>query len=132
MAESGRAEQHISETKNVDWQGLIEIHDSPIHWVNILRDKSQRYGPGEGSPNEYTNVLIVPTHTTSTEGHLEVKSVRVREVPLFGRVVDLRWEANSKNNLIESLSENIELKQSLIRLREDVVLEVYRNMDAGR
>ncbi len=91
-AERGRPEETIGEAWMGKSQGLIEIQDSPIHWVNVLKKEG---GGGEhGSPDTYTNVYLVPNPTGYVEAYGEIKSIREKSVPIFGRTIDIRWEAD--------------------------------------
>lgn len=123
MAEQGRPEERIGENWKGKSQGLIEIRDSPIQWVNVVKEKG-RGGP-EGSPDTYTNVYLVPAPTPSSKWQYQVESVRVKSVPLFGRVVDLRWKSDFESELVRRLNEDVSLKESLIRLGEDVVMRSF-------
>ncbi len=123
MAEQGKPEEHIGE----DWmgksQGLIEIQDGPIRRVNVLKEKGT--GGEHGSPDTYTNVYLVPSPTGYVETYGEIKSIREKSVPLFGRVVDIRWEADVEGDLIRRINEDVSLKENLIKLNEDVTIRGF-------
>jgi len=125
MAERGRPEERIGENWKGKSQGLIEIRDSPIQWVNVVKEKGRGGPDGGGSPDTHTNVYLVPAPTPSTKWHYQVESVRVKSVPLFGRVVDLLWKSNFESELVRRLNEDVSLKESLIRLNEDVVMRSF-------
>lgn len=136
MAERRRPEEKmiLNSGKSL---GLIEIRDRPIHWVNVRKHAGDQY-----TSDAYTNVYLVPDRRVPREGYLELKSVRVKSVPVVGRVVDFRWEAKfvkvkiksmpvltgqsvpvkMDSNLIERLNEDAPLKESLIRLKEDITI----------
>ncbi len=117
--------------------GLIEIRDSPIRYVNLREHEGGQY-----TSTAYTNVYLVPDTRVPKGGYLQLKSVRVKTMPVFGRVVDLRWEAKfikvkikiksipvhytavsvKNNDLIRRVNEDVRLKESLIRLNEDVTI----------
>lgn len=46
-------------------------------------------------------------------------------MPLFGRVVDIRWKANLKANCIRRIIDDVSLKEKLIRLNEDVIIRSF-------
>ena len=123
--------------KSVD---LLEIQHSPIRWVNCLRQSDQ-------SGSLYAKVYLVPDPRVFGERRLQINSVRVRNRPIFGPVVDLRWEAylantktirwlvtdllidlqkiNLQSDLITRLDGDVWLKQSLIKLNNDVTIRIY-------
>ena len=117
--------------------GLIEIRDSPIRYVNLREHEGSQY-----TNTAYTNVYLVPDTRVPKGGYLQLKSARVKTKPVFGRVVDLRWEAKfikvkmiksipvhavavsvkKDSDLIKRVNEDVRLKESLIRLSEDVTI----------
>ena len=141
MAERGQPEEHIT-WHGEESMGLIEIRDSPIRWVNVVR---KQRGSLLQSVIVYINVYLVPDPSLPRKGYLEIKPGRVKSVPLFGRVVDLRWKANfikikwkfmpiltrksipvkTESSLIRRLSEDVSLKQKLIGLKEDVKIRSF-------
>jgi len=136
MAERRRTEEKMILNSGTSL-GLIEIRDRPIRWVNV-----RKHATGENTADVYTNVYLVPDRRVPKRGYLELKSVRVRNVPLFGRVVDLRWKpkfvrvmiksmptltrksvpVKMESKLIGRVIEDVSLKESLIRLNEDVTI----------
>lgn len=120
--------------------GLVEIQHSSIRWVNCLRQSDQ-------SGNLYTKVYLVPDPRVFGERRLQLNSVRVRNRPIFGPVVDLHWEAylantktirwlvtdllidlqqiNLQSDLIMRLDGDVWLRQSLIKLNKDVTIRIY-------
>lgn len=144
IVKRGRAEEDISGGVSGKSLGLIEIRDGPIRWVNVLRHAYSGTAPGGGGVI-YTNVYLVHDRTTPKGGNIELRSVRVKSVPVFGQVVDLRWEASlaktmmgrmpilkrkrvpveMESNLIREMNEDISLKESLIRLKEDVTIHGF-------
>ena len=126
--ERGRPEEHIGEEWKGKSQGLIEIQGSPIRWVNVLKEETRGSGPNNPGSVDYHNVYLIP-HPSMDLQKLEVKSVRVKSVPVVGQVVDLQWKGNFEGNRINRLSQDISLSQTLIRLKEDI--EVHSHPDQG-
>ena len=121
--ERGRPEEHIGEDSKGKSQGLIEIQDGPIRRVNVLKEKGT--GGEHGPPDTYTNVYLVPSPTGYVKTYGEIKSIRKKSVPLIGRVVDIRWEANFEGDLIRKISEDVSLNENLIKLNEDVTIRGF-------
>ena len=116
MAERGRPEEYIGEDWKGKSQGLIEIQGSPIRWVNVLKEERQ------DDSDVYTNVYLVPSPSRYAKAYDVVESVREKSVPTFGRVVAIRWKANFEGDLIRRINEDVSLKESLIKLNEDVTI----------
>ena len=55
-------------------------------------------------------------------GYVELESVRVKSVPLFGRVVDIRWKGNFEGDLMKLVNEDVSIKERLIGLNEGVTI----------
>jgi len=99
--------------------GLIEIRDSPIRWVNVIKEK-------RSEEVDYRNVYVVRDQNVSARGEYRlIESVQVRKMPLFGRVVDIRWEGKLQDNLIRRLNEDVLLIRSLIKLKEKVTVRSF-------
>jgi len=138
IAERGRLEERL----RTRWSslGLIETRNSAICWVNVLNQSGLEH-------TVYSNVYLVPDPRVPKGGYLELKSVRVKSAPVFGRVLDLRWEANfvtigiksmpvltrksvpvkMESNFIRRLNEDISLKESLLGLNEEVMIRSFED-----
>ncbi len=127
-----------------DSLGLIEVRESPIRWVNVLKHPESRYM----ATTVYTNVYLVPDTTVHYGNPLEIKSIPVKSAPLYGRVVDIKWTASSvgiqgmavseqakddswkdkiERNLIRHMNEDVSLKESLLGLEEEIAIRSYPN-----
>ena len=123
---------------------MIEIQGELIRWVNVTIEGSGGGPYGVGGHTIYRNIYIIPDPNVPRKGYLKVKSVRVKSVPLFGRIIDLRWKAklakrvpligrvvnlcwtaNFEGDLVRHLDEDLSLKQSLIELKKDVSIRSY-------
>lgn len=145
IAERGLPEESVGQDLKGKSLGLIEIRDSPIRWINVLKLKGSGGGPSAGDADTYTNLYLVPDPNLNKEGYLELGSVRVKTVPLFGRVIDLRWQGNfvwykivphigrvhesrkidNEDNLIRRLNEDTSLTETLIRLKLDMTIRSF-------
>jgi len=56
---------------------------------NVVREESHDQG---GVTYYYRNIYLVPDPYIRTKGYLKAKSIRVKNIPLIGRVVDIRWK----------------------------------------
>lgn len=113
--------------------GKIEIYGQPIRWVNVLKAEG---GSEYYYSITYRKVYLVPDEAimpyspafwkgygTPAKGY--GRSVRVRNVPLFGRVVHLRWRGYFVGDLIMRLGQDVSLNQALIRLKEDIKINCW-------
>lgn len=127
MLERGRPEEGVVGGSKGGSLGLIEIRAGPIRWVSVLRH-TQRSGGGLSGGSEtvtYTNVYLVSDTGIGRERRVEVKSIPVKSVLLFGRVIDLLWKGKLQGDLIRRLNEDLLLKQSLLRVKEDVTIRSF-------
>jgi len=112
LAEAGRPERYVVGEGWGRRSGLlIEICGEPIRWVNIV-SKSR------GQQTQYTNIYVIPGPGILKEGWL--KTVRVKTIPIFGRVVGLRWKGKMTVSLIRRLEQDVLLSQTLMRLKENI------------
>tara|TARA_B100001029_G_scaffold179871_1_gene191879 strand:+ start:3178 stop:3747 length:570 start_codon:yes stop_codon:yes gene_type:complete len=82
--------------------GIININsDYPIKYINIIkRDR------GKDSPPRWWYFFAIPSNEIiSKNDSVEVKSIRKKSVPVFGKVESIIWEANgNSNDLAESFT----------------------------
>lgn len=133
MTERGRMEERVGEkrlraatsiltryTAKGKSQGLIEIRDSPIRWVNVVKGEIS----GADHPHtEFSSVYLVEDPNVCSKRYLT--SVPVKSRPIFGRVVDLRWKGNFEADLIRRMNEDVSLNRRLRVLKEDVEINSY-------
>lgn len=120
LAEPGQAEEGIMGDRPGSSLGLIEVRSSLIKWVNVL--KQGRRDSYKGI-DVYSNVYLVPD--SAIRGGIQLKSVRVKTVPVFGKVVGVRWRGKLGENLVRQLEQDRLLNQSLIWLKEDIKVRSY-------
>lgn len=131
LAELGQPEEGIG----VDWlgksQGLIEIRDSPIRWVNVreeIRTAATDAGPGTASvvsTSYYVECGVPDPQVTPSYDKLRIRTVRVKRFPLFGRVSDLRWEGDDLGlGLLNQLNGDISIKGSVLQ-SQDLRIRAY-------
>ncbi|MBA7661255.1 hypothetical protein ES703_69270 [subsurface metagenome] len=107
LAEAGRPERRVvGEGWGRRSELLIEIRGEPIRWVNVV-------SKGQGQKTQYTNIYVIPGSGIFDEGWL--RGVRVKTIPLFGRVVGLRWKGKMTVSLIRRLEQDVLLSQTLMR-----------------
>jgi hypothetical protein len=138
MAPRGRREEGVYGGLLGNSLGLIEVRGGAVRWVNVLAHPGNRF-----SPTTYTNVYVVPDSRLRSGGYVEMKSVRVRDASVYGRVVDLHWRASfittravvvsddevegAEAELTARMDADSGLKETLIRLNEDIAVRSVPN-----
>jgi len=139
IPERGLPEEGISGGLMGTSIGLIEVQGSPIRWINMLEHPASRYASAA-----FTNVYVVPDRRVRSGGYLELHSVRQRNASVYGRVIDLYWTANfvgtrvtatlegewdedMEDRLLDRINNDTSLKESLIRLNEDITVRSVPN-----
>ena len=103
IIERGRPVEKVGKSWRGRSLGLIEVQDSPIRWVNLVDKPPLSLTPPAGvlgGQTTYTNLYLVPDSTISKAGFAE--SARVKSVPVFGHVVDVRWDGLCRATLLNS------------------------------
>ena len=78
IAERGRPEEKTRRSS----LGLVQIPESPISWLNLYN-----YGDGE-----WAFVCGIPnSNLTYSHPRVSIRSTRVKEKPVFGKVIGVRW-----------------------------------------
>ena len=93
MLERGRAEENIRDkTMGIFGSslGIIQIGGDQIPWINVVRVHRR----GKNNPAKYRAVFGILDPTLPSEHHpLQIKTVRKKSFPVFGKVIDVHWEA---------------------------------------
>ena len=87
MAERGMVQEKIGDEWYTRRQGIINIQDHPIKWINICKkDRSK------DSPPSWKYIFIVPDERlVSGKDKIKIKTVRKKSFPVFSS----RWFLNS-------------------------------------
>ena len=114
MAERGRAEEKIRPRfiggKSL---GVIDIPDGPIGWINIHKSSTNVGG------RDYLTEYGVPDPKLGPNSpKYRIKSTRVKNIPIVGRVVDLRWKGKDFGlGIIVRLNSDNSVKHSIMKSR---------------
>lgn len=115
VAEAGRPERRaVGQGWGRRSELLIEIRGEPIRWLNVVSRL-------RGQATQTTNMYVIPDSTISMEGWL--RAARVKTIPMFGRVVGLRWKGRLPVSLIRRLDQDVLLSQTLMSLKEDIEIQ---------
>jgi len=93
---------------------LIDIHRSPIRHVEVVEVQLP-----EGVT--YYTAYIIPDSRQIPM--VSFRSVRVRSFPIFGRVVDVRWQGDDKGTgAIGRLAADLELKAEIVSAGAEIAV----------
>ena len=126
MAERGMVQEKIGDEWYTRRQGIINIQDHPIKWINICKkDRSK------DSPPSWKYIFIVPDERlVSGKDKIKIKTVRKKSFPVFGKVIDTIWKGNDSGGLTHSLSNDLEIK-SLAKIIGDIHIESFSEPSTG-
>ena len=126
MAERGMEQEKIGDEWYTRRQGIINIQDHSIKWINICKkDRSK------DSPPQWKYIFIVPDERlVSGKDKIKIKTIRKKSFPFFGKVIDTIWKGNDSSGLTRTLSNDVEIK-SLAKSIGDIHIESFSEPGAG-
>ena len=114
--------------------GKIEVKNSPICWVEErvhLRWTSAINAPLRVVESKL--FYFIKDSSQYNKGYIELRSFRVRNLPMFGQVKSIMWKANYYGEIVESiirrLREDLILNQTLIKLNKDI--RIHNTAEGG-
>lgn len=130
MIARGRVEEEIWSgfsdglTKMPKSLGIIHIPEGPIRWVNIL--KETYYIGSQTSHTDYYTEYGVPNPRLRPDSpNARIKTIRVKSVPVFGKVVDLHWEGGeSYPKVVSRLNSDDKLRQPIMKSRDVTITAI--------
>jgi len=83
--------------------GLIEVSESPIKWINVLK----KDGSDKSPPRWWIVMGVEDTRVLSTSRKIQIKTIRKKKFPIFGKVIGVDWQGSDKDtNLAARLSKD--------------------------
>ena len=125
LAERGIVEEKLFNPWHRSSLGIIKINsDFPIKYINIIK----KWG-SKNDPPRWWNYFAVPTPTSnSKEDYIEVKSIRTKSFPIFGKVKSIDWEFNSNGeNLADKFTKDSEINALSTELGNIKVQSLHEN-----
>ena len=113
MLERGRPEEKITRGRRKSL-GIIDIQDELIRWVDVKKGFTHDYEDGRDT---YWDIEYgVPDSRLIACCHkVKIKTVRLKTIPVFGKVVDLKWEGEDLGlGLSERLNFDVLLNKLLM------------------
>ena len=121
LAERERPEEKIQNAWSNRSQGIIDVQEGPIRWVNCLKQDGSQYSP----PQWWTVFGIPDERSFSEQRAVKIKTVRSKSFPLFGKVVDVTWQGEDHATRLISVLANDPAIKSFVKKTGDVEIESH-------
>jgi hypothetical protein len=125
LAERGIVEEKLFNPWHRKSLGIIKINsDYPIKYINIIK----KWG-SKNDPPRWWIYFAIPTPTSnSEEDYAEVKSIRKKSIPIFGRVKSIDWKSNNNGkNLANKFANDSEINSLSFKLGDIKVQSLHEN-----
>ena len=111
LAERGRVEEEVRGLFSVSSSlGIIGVSGSPIRWINVRKVTSGQYTA------YYTDYGVPDPRLGLDSPGVLINTVRVKNFPLFGEVVDLCWKGSDSDlGIVGRLNSDAQLKQPIMK-----------------
>jgi len=121
LAERGRPEEKMENSWYQRSLGIIDLPEGSVRWINILKKDASK-----NSPPLWWVVLCIPDKRPVPDHHVvDIKTIRKKSFPLFGKVVDVSWKGNDHHTrLAEVLSGDAAVK-NLVKKIGNLVIRSY-------
>jgi hypothetical protein len=121
LAERGRAEEKIENSWYQRSLGIIDIPEGPVRWINILKKDASK-----NSPPLWWVVLCIPDERPlSHHKAVDIKTVRKKSFPLFGKVVDVTWKGSDHHTGLTEILSNDETAKGLAKRIGNLTIHSY-------
>jgi hypothetical protein len=128
LAERGRAEEKIENSWYQRSLGIIDIPEGLVRWINILKKDANR-----NSPPQWWVVLCIPDERPlSNHKAVDIKTIRKKTFPLFGKVVDVTWKGNDHYTGLAGVLSNDETVKNLAKRIRNLTVHSYAKEFQGR
>ena len=121
LAERGRSEEKIEKSWYQRSLGIIDVAEGLVRWINVLKKDASR-----SSPPQWWVILCIPDERPVPSHHaVDVKTVRKRSFPLFGKVVDVIWKGDDHHTGLAEVLSNDETVRTLAKRIGNLVIRSY-------
>jgi hypothetical protein len=121
LAERGRAEEKIENSWYQRSLGIIDIPEGLVRWINILKKDA-----GRNSPPQWWVILCIPDERPlSNHKAVDIKTIRKKTFPLFGKVVDVIWKGDDHHTGLVQVLSNDEAVKDLAKRIGNLTLHSY-------
>jgi hypothetical protein len=121
LAERGRTEEKIENSWYQRSLGIIDLPEGLVRWINILKKDASK-----NSPPLWWVVLCIPDERpVPNYKAVDIKTVRKKSFPLFGKVIDVTWKGNDHHTGLAEVLSNDEAVKNLAKRIGNLTLHSY-------
>ncbi|MFO7996194.1 MAG: hypothetical protein R6U93_03470 [Dehalococcoidia bacterium] len=121
LAERGRAEEKVENSWYQRSLGVIDIPDGAVRWINILKKDASKNSP----PLWWVTLGIPDERPLSKHQAVDIKTIRKRVFPLFGKVVDVTWRGKDHHTGLAEVLSNDEAVKALAKRIGNLTIHSY-------
>ena len=117
LAQRGRLEEKAGPLSGCDSVGLIDVLQGPIRWLNVAACNS----PYSSMTGHRILCGVPDSDLTQSLPRAKIRPVLVRQVPIVGKVVALRWKGKDHaKGVMDSLDNDSSLKQLMLGANKEM------------
>ncbi len=121
LAERGRPEEKVENSWYQRSLGIIDIPEGLVRWINILKKDASR-----NSPPLWWVILGIPDERPlSNHKAVDIKTIRRKAFPLFGKVIDVTWKGNDHHTGLRELLSHDEAVKNLAKRIGNLTVHSY-------
>jgi len=121
LAERGQAEEKVENSWYQRSLGIIDIPEGLVRWINILKKDGSR-----NSPPQWWVILGIPDERPLTNHKaVDIKTIRKKTFPLFGKVVDVTWKGDDHHTGLAQVLSNDESVKNLAKRIGNLTIHNY-------
>jgi hypothetical protein len=121
LTERGRPEEKIENSWYQRSLGIIDTPEGLVRWINILKKDGSR-----NSPPRWWVVLGIPDERPIPKHQaVDIKTIRRKTLPLFGKIVDVTWKGNDSGTGLADVLSNDEAVKDLAKNTGNLIIHSY-------
>ncbi|MFC2010083.1 hypothetical protein ACFLUL_00690 [Chloroflexota bacterium] len=121
LADRGRAEEKIENSWHQRSLGIIDIPEGLLRWINILKKDGSK-----NSPPRWWVVLCIPDERPIPKHQaVDIKTIRKKTFPLFGKIVDVTWKGNDSGTGLADVLSYDEAVKNLAKKTGNLTIHSY-------
>jgi hypothetical protein len=121
LAERGRVEEKVENSWYQRSLGIIDIPEGLASWINILKKDGSKNSP----PRWWVIIGIPDERPLSNHKVVDIKTIRKKIFPLFGKVVDVTWKGEDHHAGLAEVLSNDEAVKNLAKRIGNLTVHSY-------